>query len=382
MHYDAIVLGVGGMGSATCFELARRGRRVLGLEQFPLVHDRGSSHGRTRIIRTAYYEHPAYVPLVRRAFERWLDLEQLSGKHLLTACPCLSIGTPESEVIRGVKQAADEHRLVVEGLTADDLRKRFPPFRFSDQYVGLLEQDSGFLYVEECVRAYIDAACWLRADIRADEPVVEWHAEGSGVVVRTAKASYHAAQLVVTAGPWAAGLLGRYGARLSVMRQVPMWFATDDDRLFRRDRFPLFIAETREGAFYGFPVIDADGLKVARHYGAPELSSPSEVSSTVRDDDEIPVRRFLVEHIPSASGARRRSSVCIYTLSPDRHFIIDLHPEYRQVALAAGFSGHGFKFASVVGEVLADLAERGTTELPVEMFRIGRFGRGGDGVRG
>jgi sarcosine oxidase len=374
MHYDVIVLGVGGMGSATCFELARRGRRVLGLEQFRLVHDRGSSHGRTRIIRTAYYEHPTYVPLVRRAFERWLELEQLSGKHLLTACPCLSIGTPESEVIRGVKQAANEHRLVVEALSPSDLRQLFPPFRFSDQYVGLLEQESGFLYVEECVRSYVDAACWLRADIRAEEPAMEWQPEGSGVMVRTGKGTYYTARLVITAGPWAAGLLGRYGARLSVMRQIPMWFATEDDRLFRRDRFPIFIAETPEGAFYGFPVIDADGLKVARHYGAPELSSPTEVSRTVSDDDEIPVRRFLVEHLPSASGARRHASVCIYTLSPDRHFIIDVHPAHPQVALAAGFSGHGFKFASVVGEVLADLAEKGSTELPVEMFRIGRFG--------
>lgn len=373
MHYDVIVLGVGGMGSAACFELARRGRRVLGLEQYPLVHDRGSSHGRTRIIRTAYYEHPAYVPLIRRAFERWHDLERLFGRHLLTACPCLSIGRSESEIITGVKQAAAQHRLDVESLTADELRKRFPPFRIPDDYVGVLEQESGFLLVEECVRAHIDAACSFGADIRAEEPALSWQPEGSGVVVRTGKGSYRAAKLILTAGPWAPALLGRYGAKLKVMRQVPMWFATEDDRLFRPDRFPIFVADTSGGAFYGVPVIDANGLKVAQHYGAPELSSPAEVNRLVTEADEVPVRRYLSDHLPQANGERRHASVCMYTLTPDRHFIIDVHPEYPQVALATGFSGHGFKFAPVVGEVLADFAESGRTTLPVDLFRISRF---------
>jgi sarcosine oxidase len=193
------------------------------------------------------------------------------------------------------------------------------------------------------------------------------------VEVVTGKGRYVAARLVLTAGPWAGGLLARHGARLTVMRQVPMWFGASDVRLFRRDVFPVFITESPHGEVYGLPAIDGNGLKVARHYGAPELPGPSAIDRTVTDADEAPVRRFLREHIPAADGPRRHASVCIYTLTPDRHFVIDRHPDHANVAVAAGFSGHGFKFSSAVGEVLADLVEAGKTELPIDLFRIGRF---------
>jgi sarcosine oxidase len=372
--FDAIVIGVGGMGSATLFELARRGRRVLGVEQFALGHDRGSSHGQTRIIRTAYYEHPAYVPLVRRAFERWYDLEQRQGRHLLTECGLLSVGLPDTEVIRGVRASAAEHSLPVESLTADDLRRRFPQFRFGDEYVGLLEQSAGFLAVEECVLAHVREAQKLGAVVRAEEPVVSWQAGENGVTVQTRAGRYTAAKLVLTAGPWAGLLLEAWGNRLTVMRQVMLWCGTRDDRLFRRSIFPLFVAETPGGIFYGFPVLDAaEGMKTAQHYGAPELRGPEEVDRTIRPGDEEKVRRFHREHLPGVDGPVQRAAVCIYTLTPDRHFLIDLHPDHPNVALAAGFSGHGFKFASVVGEVLADLVDNGRTDLPTEMFRLGRF---------
>jgi sarcosine oxidase len=375
--YDAIVVGLGGMGSAALFELARRGRRVLGLEQFALGHDRGSSHGQTRIIRTAYYEHPAYVPLVRRAFERWYDLEQRQGRHLLTECGLLGVGLPDSEVVRGVRASAAEHRLPVETLTAADLRGRFPQFRFGDEYVGLLEQSAGFLYVEQCVLAHLREAQKLGAVVRAEEPVTSWQADAGGVAVQTRAGRYTAAKLILTAGPWAGRLLEAWGNRLTVMRQVMLWCGTRDDRLFRRSVFPLFVAEVPEGIFYGFPLLDAaDGMKTAEHYGAPELRGPEEVDRTVRPGDEESVRRFHREHLPAVDGPVRRAAVCIYTLTPDRHFLIDLHPEHPNVALAAGFSGHGFKFSSVVGEVLADLAESGRTDLPIEMFRLGRFAGG------
>ena len=368
--FDVIVLGVGGMGSAAAFELARRGRRVLGLEQFALGHDRGSSHGHTRIIRKAYYEHPDYVPLVLRAFDRWRDLERRCGRTLLTECPCLSIGRPDGELVAGVRRSAEQHGLPVEQLDPAALRRRFPAFRFDDDYVGVLEHSAGFLLVDDCVRAHAEEAGRLGAVIRDGEPVLSWKAEGGGVAVETAAGRYAAARLVVTAGPWAGRMLGELGARLRVMRQVVLWFGPREPNLFQKDVFPIFIAETPDGDFYGLPALNADGVKVARHYGAPELYDPSDAVRTVSAEDEAPVRRFLQAHLPAADGPVNRASVCIYTLTPDRHFLIDVHPAHPQVVFAAGFSGHGFKFASVVGEILADLAESGRTDRPIEMFRL------------
>jgi sarcosine oxidase len=372
--FDVIVVGAGGMGSAAAFELARRGRSVLALEQFPLVHDRGSSHGHTRIIRRAYYEHPAYVPLVRRAFERWYDLEQRTGRHLLTECASLGIGPPAGEVVSGVLAAARVHGLAVDQLSPVDLRSQFPQFRFDDSFVGVLERDAGFLYVEDCVLAHLDAARAVGATIQPEEPVASWEAHGDGVTVTTSKDTYRARRLVLTAGPWAGRLLGDRGRRLRVMRQTILWFGTTDAAAFRRDRFPIFLAEVPGGPFYGLPAIDGRGLKVARHYGAAELDSPDEVERAVRAADERPVREFLAAHIPGAASPLRYAQTCMYTLTPDRHFLIDLHPDHPNVAVAAGFSGHGFKFSSVVGEILADLVETGRTGWPIDMFRFARLG--------
>jgi sarcosine oxidase len=375
--FDVIVIGVGGMGSAAIFELARRGRRVLGLEQLPLGHDQGSSHGHTRIIRKSYYEDPDYVPLVSRAYQRWYDLEQREGRHLLTECPCLSIGPPDSAMVQGVLRSAAEHSLPVEVLDGAGLRRTYPAFHFGDDHVAVLERTAGFLFVDDCVQAHARQALQLGAALHENEPVESWQADGSGVRVQTRTRRYTADRLVLTAGPWAGQLLGRHGRRLSVMRQVVFWVGTDNAARFRRDLFPVYIAETSQGHFYGLPALDANGLKVARHYGAPELPDPSAVDRTVSAADEEPVRAFLRAHLPEADGPVRRASVCLYTLTPDRHFLIDVHPEHGNVVFAAGFSGHGFKFASVVGEVLADLAEKGRTDLPVARFRLVRFANSG-----
>ncbi|HEX3146545.1 MAG TPA: N-methyl-L-tryptophan oxidase [Gemmataceae bacterium] len=371
--FDVIVIGAGGMGSAAAYELARRGRSVLLLEQFPLVHERGSSHGHTRIIRRAYYEHPAYVPLVRRSFERWYDLEQRTGRHLLTECACIGIGPPEGEVVSGVLAAAHEHGLAVERLSPIELRHQFPQFCFDDGYAGVLEHDAGFLYVEDCVRAHLDSARELGVSIHPEEPVTEWRVESGSVRVTTVRDTYHAANLVITAGPWAGQMLGNVGQQLRVMRQTMLWFETTDLAAFRRDLMPIFLAEVSGGPFYGLPAIDARGLKVARHYGAPEMTSPSELNGDVSPADEAPVRDFLAKHIPDANGPRTAGKTCIYTLTPDRHFLMGLHPEYPNVAVAGGFSGHGFKFAPVVGEILSDLVDRRQTQWNIEMFRFGRW---------
>jgi sarcosine oxidase len=372
-NFDVIVLGVGGIGSAACFELARRGRRVLGLEQFPLVHSHGSSHGHTRIIRTAYAEHPDYVPLAKRAFERWYELEVLTGKHLLTECLCLNAGVPGSELVEGVRTSVREHGLAAEELTGDEISRRFPAFRFPPEFSGVVEQAAGFLYVEECVRAHIDSAASLGATIRAEEPVRVWKAVGNGVEVTTDRGTYSAAKLIITAGAWATKLLVNIGVPLAVMRQVILWFDPRERAgLFQRNRFPVFIADVPGGPIYGLPAIDSYGLKVARHYNAPELPSPDGVVWDVTAADQQPVRPILDEYLPGL-GACTKMQVCMYTITPDKHFVIDLHPDYPQVSMACGFSGHGFKFASTVGEVLADLADKGSTQYPIGLFSATRF---------
>lgn len=374
MNYDVIVLGIGGMGAAAAFELARRGRRVLGLEQFDLGHDRGSSHGQNRVIRKAYFEHPNYVPLLHRAYQRWYDLEQRQGRHLFTECGCLSIGKPGGELISGVSRSAREHGLAVEELSADDLRRRYPPFRFGDEYVGVLEREAGFLYVEHCVVAHVEEAIRLGAEMRPNEVVRSWKVSESDVIVRTDGGTYTAARLIITAGAWAGQMLASLGLPLTVRRKVLLWYGTADDRQFRRDVFPIYMSETPEGFYYGFPVLDGNGHKVARHDGGDGVPDPSTVNRTVTPADEGDCRQFLNRYLPAVNGNLRLSRVCLYTLTPDQHFVIDLHPEHRNVSVAAGFSGHGFKFASVVGEILADLAEKEQTDLPLEMFRINRFG--------
>jgi sarcosine oxidase len=371
--FDVIVLGVGGMGSAACFELARRGRRVLGLEQFPLVHSRGSSHGHTRIIRTAYYEHPGYVPVLRRAWERWYELEQLTGRHLLTECPCLNVGFPGSELVAGVRASVREHALSATEMSGDEIGRAFPGFRFPTDYTGVLEQAAGFLYVEECVRAHVDAAVSLGAEIHAEEPVREWKMAGDGVEVTTDRGTYRAAKLVVTAGAWATRLLADLGVPLAVMRQTLLWFDVGNRAAeFRRDSFPIFIADVPGGPFYGLPAIDRSGLKVARHYGARELPNPDGVNWDVVDADVAAMRPLIDAYIPGL-GAFTKGQVCMYTVTPDKHFVIDVHPRHPQVSVACGFSGHGFKFASAVGEVLADMAETGKTRHEIEMFSARRF---------
>jgi sarcosine oxidase len=371
---DVIVVGLGGMGTAAAWQLARRGLTVLGLEQFALGHDRGSSHGHTRIIRQAYYEHPDYVPLVRRAYEGWFELEQARGEHLLTTCPCLTLGPPDSELVQGVRRSAHEYGLPIEDLDAGEVQRRFPAFDLSGagDVCGVVEHTAGFLYVDRCVQAMADEARQLGARLRENETVVGWERRGDGVVVRTPSGEYGAARLVLTAGPWAGRLLGEYVRSLRVMRQVVLWHGSARPELFRRDRFPIFIAEATGSYFYGLPALDPRGVKVARHYGAAELPGPEGVSREVTEEDRAPVGAFLRRYLPAAAESRH-GSVCLYTLTPDRHFVIDRYPGVEGVALAAGFSGHGFKFAPVVGEVLADLAVEGKTARPIELFQLARL---------
>ncbi len=374
--YDVIVVGLGGMGSAVACHLARRGRKVLGLDRYQPPHDRGSSHGSTRVIRQAYFEHPDYVPLLLRAYELWRELEGVHGEALLESCGGLMMGAPGSEVVTGSLASARLHDLPHELLETRELRRRYPVFRVPDGTVALLERAAGFLRCEPAVAAHLDQAARAGADLRYRQPVLEWEAAAGRVRVRTASGDFRAEQLVMAPGPWAPELLGEWGGALAVERQVSCWFDPPGGIApFTRDRFPIYIWERAPGVSpYGFPAVDgpAGGVKIA-YYRKPrvEACTADTVDRTLRVEDEEDLREVVRDFLPALDGRLIRGTTCLYTLTPDLHFVIDRHPRHPEVIVTAGFSGHGFKFCSVVGEVVADLATRGRSE-----FRLGLFAAG------
>ncbi len=371
-HYDVIVLGVGGFGSAACYHLAKRGVRVLGLEQFPLVHDRGSSHGDTRIIRLAYFEHPDYVPLLRRAYQLWEELEQSTGKTLFRKTRLLISGPSDGEAIPGALRAAQEHRLSVEHLTADAAQQRFPDFRLPEGHEAVLEPDAGLLHVEDCVRTHIEEARRAGADIRGDTAVLNWSRTGSHLTVETPQGPLTAARIVITAGAWTNQLLAKIGLPLTVVRKFVGWYAVEPGAYHVDRGYPTFYVEHGDGAFYGFPSLDGRTLKFAEHTGRDVVIDPAHVDRSVRPEDLARLEAFRTAVLPRTLPQLDRSSVCLYTLTPDHHFVVDRHPQDERVIVAAGFSGHGFKFTSVIGETLADLACHGRTAAPIEFLRWNR----------
>jgi monomeric sarcosine oxidase len=369
--FDVIVLGVGGVGSAALDHLARRGGYALGLDRFPPGHDRGSSHGRTRLIRQAYYEHPDYVPLLKRAYELWADLSVRSRKTLYHEVGVLCVGRPDRPVISGVLTSARQHSLDVEQLSAADIASRFPGFRVPGPLTALFERRAGYLDCEDAVRATADQAVKNDAFLQTDASVIEWKPEGSGVSVRTDQTTYHAGALIIAAGAWSGQLLATLGIRFEVLRKSFYWY--EAPAIYTAERAaPGFIYETDSGNFYGFPDIDGQGLKVGEHTNGLPVIDPLVVDRSPDESETYRIDRFLSAHLPDVTRRQLHFATCLYTLSPDRNFVVDRHPEYPQVSFAAGLSGHGFKFVPVLGEALADLAERGKTNLPIEFLSCRR----------
>lgn len=375
MRYDAIVIGVGGMGSATVFELARRGLRVLGLEQFDIPHDRGSSHGVNRIIRLAYWEHPAYVPLLRRAYERWRALESLRHEQLLFVTGSIDAGRPDSRTVAGSLRSCATHDLPYELLDAATLRRRHPGYRLSSDMQAVYQADGGFVLCERAIVGYVEAAHELGATVHAREPVLSWQAADAGVIVRTGHGIYEAPRLVLTAGPWMAQLVPALQTLARPERQVLLWAQPRRPELFRLGAFPVFNLDAPEGHFYGFPVFGVPGFKIGRYHHLGEQGSADSMDRECHGSDERVMREAIHLYFPDADGPTMAMKTCLFTNSPDEHFIIDRHPELPQVTIAAGFSGHGFKFCSVVGEILADLAVDGSTRWDLGLFRVSRFNR-------
>lgn len=372
--FDVIVLGVGGMGSATCQQLAARGARVLGLEQFAPVHDRGSSHGESRIIRQAYFEHPDYVPLLLRTYELWRQLEQSTNRMLFHQVGLALSGVPNCETICGAKRSANLHHLDIEELKPSAAQRRWPSLSFPDEHTIVFEPLAGLLLVEQCVQAQIDHAQQCGAEIRSDERVLGWSSNGTSVVVHTDRAEYHAGSLVVTAGAWAGQCLKELGLPLEVQRKYVGWFPVRHGTFSVHMGTPTYFYEFPHGTFYGFPSLDEKTAKVAEHSGGEFVPDLDRVDRSQREADIKRLSDFISSHIPALDPVPERHSVCLYTMSPDHHFIIDLHPEWNNVVIGTGFSGHGFKFAPVIGEALADLATTRTTSLPISFLGLNRFG--------
>ena len=377
--YDVIIVGLGGMGSAAAFHCARSGMRVLGLEQFGIPHDQGSSHGYSRMIRMAYYEHPDYVPLLRGAYESWDELGELCGQPVLHRTGGVYMGPADGHVVPGAIRAAQQHALAHEPLVRQEIARRYPMFTVPDGYAGVYEPQAGFLIPELCVSAHVEQALRHGADLRAHEPVVGWSANDRAVTVQTSHGTYSASTLVFCSGTWTGKLLRDLGVELVVTRQVLGWvWPNADPERFSLGRFPVWGIEQTDGSLaYGFPThAGAPGLKLARH-GRGTVTDPDRVPRTVTATDEREVQDILERYLPSAKGPTLTLRTCLYTNSPDGHFIIDRLPGRANVLLAGGFSGHGFKFASIIGRTLADLV-RGEARAAsaVEFLSLARFGRG------
>ncbi len=371
--FDAIVLGTGGIGSAALFQLARRGQRVLGIDQFTAGHDRGSSHGETRVIRKAYFEHPNYVPLLQRAYENWAELERLSGHQVFFRTGILEIGPPDGILVPGVRAAAERYRLPLEELAPADVARRYPDFHLPKGQVALFEADGGYLLVEQCVQHYLRLAVDHGAQQLFDTAVTSWESDGAVARVTTDGATYQARRLLLTPGAWAPQLLAAAGIRLHVLRKHLHWYAIAPGAYAVAAGSPVFFYETAAGCYYGFPSLDGHSLKVAEHSGGQRIVDPLRIDRSVDPQERGRVEQFLRRHLPQVQLEARRHSVCMYTMTADEHFIVDQHPQHPNVLIAAGLSGHGFKFASVLGEILADLATGQTPPLSIDFLRIQRL---------
>jgi sarcosine oxidase len=375
---DIAIVGLGAMGSAAAWQLAERGVRVIGFDRFTPPHAMGSSTGQSRIIREAYWESPFYVPLVRRAYELWAGLESASGRRLLQTTGGLVIGPEEGALVSGAIRSSQAHGVPYERLSAAEVRRRFPALHPDDSLVGVLEPRAGVIPPEAAIEAMLGQARARGAELRCEEPVLAWEPAATGVKIRTTRGEYEARRLIIAAGAWMAGDLPRITLPLTVQRQVQVWMQpSGDPGAFSPDRLPVWLWETRAGPlWYGFPDLGG-GAKVARHYGGPPTTADT-VERTVAEADLRDVQAFVAQALPALAGPVVSQAVCLYTTTPDEHFVLDRHPECPAVLLASPCSGHGFKFAPVIGEILADLAMDRAPAFDISPFALRRFGKSSD----
>ncbi len=372
--YDVIVAGVGAMGSAACWHLAKRGLKVLGLERFDLGHTMGSSHGLTRIIRLAYFEGSHYVPIVKRAHELWRETGEQAGLKLLHVTGSLDLAPKGGGPVESSLQSCLDHGLPHEVLEGAEVTRRFPAFQLPAGHHALWQPDGGFVASEKAIYAHVGLAQSHGAEIRTNEPLLDWTptAQG-GVVVRTERGTYSAGQLVITSGAWIADAVPALTQRVRTVKQAIGWFTTRRPELFREDVFPVFMLNVEEGDFYGFPLYEHPGFKLGGPHFGREPMDPREPDRTPSAHQVSLIRECLARYIPDAAGEPLTLKGCVYTVSPDEDFIVDQVPGVPQAVFASACSGHGFKFASAIGEILADLSTKGQSAFDLEPFSLSRF---------
>jgi sarcosine oxidase len=370
---DTVVVGLGVMGSAALRSLAARGVRALGIERFVPGHDRGSSHGATRIIRLSYFEHPSYVRLLREVYPLWRELEAKAGRRLLHVTGIVEIGTPQSELVQGTLAAAGEHALAHQILNAAELMHRYPAFRVPADFVAVAQPDGGFVEAEPAVAAQLALAAATGAEIRTNTTVQAIDPRGDNVRIVTDDDAIDADTVVVAAGARISKLLPDLPVRLRATRQVLAWFEPRRPELFDPSRCPVFLIEGPHGTHYGFPLQAGAGVKVAKHHHFDETVDPDDYDRNVSARDEAAIRAAVADYLPAADGKLTAATTCLYTMAPDGDFIIDKLPGEPRIIIAAACSGHGFKFAPLIGDIVAELATTGATTRDIARFCLSRF---------
>ncbi len=373
--YDVIVIGLGAMGSAAAYHCAKRGANVLGLDANAPNHTLGSSHGATRAIRETYFESPEYVPLCQRSYNLWRELEQDSGKSLLATNGAIYVGPKEHPMLKGVASAAEQHSLPIERLSRDEVKTRFTGFVLPDGWEGIFEQRGGVLQSEMCLHAHTELARKHGAELKFGVGETTWHKNKAGhFVVKTENDEFESASAILTLGPWACNALRDLNLPINGRRITIVHFDTAEPARYSQADFSVQFWATPEGVYGGFPHIEGEGLKIMRH-DTGDVCTPQTARRDVTEADRADVVDFAKKYMPYANGGITKSLVGLYTMTPDNHFIIDRHPEFENVAYATGFSGHGFKFAPVIGEVLADMVLDGSTRHPTNFLKAARFGK-------
>jgi len=379
--FDVIVIGVGSMGSSACFFLASRGYKVLGIEQFAITHDRGSHSGQSRIIRKAYFEHPDYVPLLNRAYENWKFLEELTNRQVFYPTGLVYLGKQNDLSIKGVKESASLYNISIDTLDLSSAQERFPQFKLPTGFEAVFEPDAGFITPEKAISIYTEQAMKRGAVIQVDEKVLEWEKDGDTFIVTTDKETYRCSKLLITSGAWTNKMVPALAQSIKVTRQFVAWVKPKKQTDFSLDKFPCWMIADDEmpGMFYGFPVLpvatfgEPGGLKLAYHYPGQE-TDPDKVDRIITKEEERILKYALEKYLPGCFESIHSTQTCLYSNTNDENFIIDFLPGYeKQVAIACGFSGHGFKFVSVVGEILAELILDGKTKQPINFLNAKRF---------
>lgn len=373
MKYDVVVVGAGSMGMAAGYFLAKQGKKVLMMDAFDPPHHHASHHGETRIIRHAYGEGEKYVPLALRAQALWEALQAESGQTLFLKTGVLNMGEASSPFIQMIIASAKQYQLPIEVLTAAEIHQRFPGITLPDNYIGCFESTSGVLRCEDCISAYRQLALAHGAELLTYHPLDEIDVQDHGVTLRSGETVIVADKVIVSAGAWATKLMSALDFTLPMQpnRKTFAWFEADE-ALYGEGLFPAFSFDSPQGMYYGFPSIDGAGLKVGRHDGGEAQDPDTPIAPFDTVVDSVDLERFLATVMPQTSGLMY-GKTCLYSMTADEHFIIDTLPKHDNIIIAAGFSGHGFKFASVIGEILSDLAVRGETEHDISLFSLSRF---------